>query len=328
MRPAVSLVIPQLNDSALAIETINSIYDTIDVDNFEVILVDDGSRDKVPDSFVKPNLRIVRHFINLGVGAAFDTGVTRVAQSENVILLGADIQFTTKNWCSRMLSVLDRHEKAIICTECQGSTHNKTYYGADIIFMLANEHVSKNHPRKGIPNYRAIFEGKWRGRTGRGVYPIPSLMGAFYGVKKSWYEHIRGFELHYIWGVLEPYISLKSWIMGGEVLVDTENTARHTWRRPSRSPAFDALAYNQLMVAGTVFGTYGGKYATYLLEGGYDTAERAAKIYTSKQYDIDELADYIKENRVLEPHDLERMMVSLSVEYNKRDKYPNPLSKK
>ena len=323
-----SLVIPHYNDVATTIGTLDSLYSTIDIDmdKFEVIVVDDGSQEKIPSDYKWcPNASYVHHFTNLGVGQAFDLGV-RLASAENIILMGADIRFKNNGWASRMLKVIDKEPEALIATAC-GSTINesKHYCGADVIFKLSAEQLSDNHPRKGVQNYKAVFEGKWRGQTGRGVYPVPSLMGAFYGVKKRWYEYIRGFELHYIWGSLEPYISLKSWILGGKVLVDTENKTYHMWRTPQRSARFDALMYNQILISSVVMYNYGKKYVDYLYDRHSSTYIIASDIARNRQAEIAYLAEYIKDRRVMEPKELEELMVNMSVEYNKETRFPNPL---
>ena len=245
-RPQVSIVIPYINDVETLRGTIKSLYETIDVSSFEVIIVQDGGNERY-DGPTEKNMQHVEHPFNLGVGAAFDTGV-RLARSHNIFLMGADIRFQDNGWASRMLKVLSKNQKSLICTVCKSFGKSTSYYGADVIFKVKNENLGPKHPKKNDMNYKAAMEGKWRKRTGRGVYEIPCLMGAFYGVSKSWYEFVRGFELHYKWGVLEPYISLKSWRVGGNVLIDTDNVTEHVWRAPSRSADYNALAYNQYMV--------------------------------------------------------------------------------
>jgi hypothetical protein len=154
-------------------------------------------------------------------------------------------------------------------------------------------------------------------------------MGAFYGVTKEWYNFVRGFELHYKWGVLEPYISLKSWSLGGEVLVDTENKVNHIFnRKPQREALWDILIYNELMTAGIVFNSYGIKYANYLYESRTSAYELGSRIYMDKIESINQMCTYINENRVIEPKELEEKMVAMSYHYNKDgNKYEIPLAK-
>lgn len=326
MKPAVSIIMPHYNDVETTIGTIDSIYETIDIDNFEVIVICDGG-ERVPAKYLnRPMLNYVEHFFNVGVGQAFDTGV-RLAKSDNLILMGADIRFEKNGWAERMIKVVDGNPTSLICTVCGSTKTDTKYYGADVIFLVANKDITDRHPRKHIKDYRSVLEGKWRPQTGRGVYSVPSLMGAFYGVKKAWYEKVRGFNLHYLWGSLEPYISLKSYLMGGDVKVDSENITYHMFHRgPQRAPRFDALAYNQFLVSAVVFDKYGKKYADYLLEGQDEAVKEGGKLYMQKIQSIDALTFEFRQSRRIEPQDLEKMMVEMSYHYQQpKNKYTNPL---
>jgi glycosyltransferase involved in cell wall biosynthesis len=328
-KPAVSIIIPHYRDVETAAGTIDSLYETIDIDNFEVIVVNDGSGEdfKLPESVIRPNMKYVEHFVNNGVGQAFDTGVS-IAKSDNLILMGADIRFEKNGWAKRMIEVTEKNEKAIICTRCGSTKSDREHYGADVIFFVNDDNISKHHPRKNIGGYRSVLEGKWRPRVGRGVYQVPCLMGAFYGVKRAWYKEIRGFELHHLWGVLEPTISLKSWRMGGEVLVDSENSVNHIFNRsPQRQARWDVLMYNQIVLANTVFGIFGAKYAKYLSKGDSVTWNRGADMHTEKQEAVNQLACYIDAKATLSPEELEKKMIELSYYYNQPNcKYENPIN--
>jgi glycosyltransferase involved in cell wall biosynthesis len=182
MKPAVSIVMPYYNDVDTTLSTIRSLYDTINIDNFELIVINDGSKKEaaIPKSEIRPNMKYLRHFVNLGVGQAFETGVS-IAKADYLILIGSDLEFLNNDWCRRMLNVTRRHPKALVCAACGSTSSDRIYYGADVIFF---------DEKKNQRNSRSVLEGKWRPRTGRGVYQVPSLMGAFYGVKKEWYNKI------------------------------------------------------------------------------------------------------------------------------------------
>ena len=323
-----SVIIPHYNDVETLIGTIESLYETIDIDNFEVIVINDGSRFSLPKDYpIRKNMRYVEHFVNIGVGQSFDTGV-RLAKSNNLILMGADIRFEDNRWASRMLTVIKNEPKSIIATACGSTKTNTVHYGADVVFLVKNKDLGPTHPRKNIKEYTSVLEGKWRPRTGRGVYEVPCLMGAFYGTTKEWYYHVRGFELHYKWGVLEPYFSLKTWRMGGRVLVDSVNKTNHIFNRnPQRQALWDILAYNQLMLANTVFASYGIKYAQWLYDSHTQAYERGADMMMEKIEAISQLTHYIQSNSVMSPQELEKKMVDMSDHYKQdKCKYTNPIT--
>lgn len=317
MKPVVSIAMPYFNDPDMAIQTLESLYSTIDIDGFEVIVIDDGSKEKIPKDYNKPNLRKYRHFTNLGVGAGFDTAVS-IARGEYVFLIGSDIKFLENGWARRMLNILKKRPTAIVCTGCGSTKTDNTYYGADIKFFVGQKDLSEKHPQHLDKGYRSVLQGKWRPRTGRGVYAVPSLMGAFYGVKKNWYNNISGFEMHYKYGSLEPYISLKSWRMGGEVLVDSLNRIDHEFDRgPNRFKDYGALIYNQLMMSAVVFGHDGGKYAMYLNELADEDKHRnswqeGSRMYADKTDHINWLAGYVRKGSVMTPKELEEFVGELN----------------
>ncbi|MFZ2153279.1 MAG: glycosyltransferase family 2 protein [Microgenomates group bacterium] len=72
------IIVPEFNEGELAVKTINEI---LKASRSSVIVVDDGSRkiayDKLKQAFKhNKRVRLVRHIINLGKGAAMRTGVT------------------------------------------------------------------------------------------------------------------------------------------------------------------------------------------------------------------------------------------------------------
>jgi glycosyltransferase involved in cell wall biosynthesis len=68
----VAVVIPALNEATVIAETVASVRDRFGT----IILVDDGSTDGTADAARAAGARVVRHAINLGQGAALDTGIT------------------------------------------------------------------------------------------------------------------------------------------------------------------------------------------------------------------------------------------------------------
>jgi glycosyltransferase involved in cell wall biosynthesis len=98
-RPALSLVFPvfdEVENLGELIETALQIADRLTRD-FEIVLVDDGSRDgsgELIDAFCARNSRIrsLRHECNIGYGAALRSGL-RYARGNLVFFSDADLQF-------------------------------------------------------------------------------------------------------------------------------------------------------------------------------------------------------------------------------------------
>jgi glycosyltransferase involved in cell wall biosynthesis len=97
--PALSLVFPAFNEAENLpplIESAISIGVALGLD-FEIVIVDDGSRDQSADLLVAaskrdPRIRAVHHAANQGYGAALRSGL-REARGELVFFSDADLQF-------------------------------------------------------------------------------------------------------------------------------------------------------------------------------------------------------------------------------------------
>ena len=111
-----SIIVPYHKEGREFITTtIDNIESTIDVDKYEIIVVDDGSDAK--KRWFPSSVHFIKHISNLGVGAAFDTGVN-AAISNNIILMGCDIRFKANQWASQMIEEIRNHPKGFTCSAC------------------------------------------------------------------------------------------------------------------------------------------------------------------------------------------------------------------
>jgi glycosyltransferase involved in cell wall biosynthesis len=100
--PSISAVIPAYNEERAIASTVEAVVDALStlVDDYEVIVVDDGSRDATA-SIVRglgerfPAVRLVSHEVNLGYGAALGTGFA-AATRELLFLTDGDKQFDVR----------------------------------------------------------------------------------------------------------------------------------------------------------------------------------------------------------------------------------------
>lgn len=256
-----SIIITYHNEGMpFLMECIRQIRATIDVPGYQLIVVDDNSDEEIqPDGFL-----LIRHDSNRGVGAAFDTGV-KFAKSENIILMACDIRFIDNGWAGKLLTEINNHPKAITCTTCVALNRDEEgcmdlearqqvkYYNGATMLMFHSHLDDKNKSS----DWRGIIEAKWypqRPVPGGESYEVPCILGAIYGVKKQWYQYIDGFAMHYHWGTLEPYISLKSWFFGGSCRTAPEVVAGHIFKKHgTHGTSQAALMCNKLMVTSVLF---------------------------------------------------------------------------
>jgi glycosyltransferase involved in cell wall biosynthesis len=91
MVKSVSIVIPAYNEEAAVreqVETIRRVLESQGVAH-EIVVVDDGSRDRTLEEAVKSQARVLRHPVNRGYGAALKTGIL-AAKYDTIVITDAD----------------------------------------------------------------------------------------------------------------------------------------------------------------------------------------------------------------------------------------------
>ena len=259
-------------------DCLKSLRDTIDIEH-EIIIVDDCS--DTPLLSIE-GVRIIRNPVNLGVGQSFDTGVKN-SKEGNIILMACDIRFGHNNWASKLIQEIENHPTSFTCTACVGLNERSSCCNAPIVEGRCAGEKCKN-PEGAIPNmdfetrrlkschrggatflafhdrhsdpaklvgFQSILEAKWLPNTkNTESYEIPCILGAIYGVKKSWYRHIDGWWGHKQWGTLEPYISIKSWMMGGSCRIAPHIEAAHIFKlHGTHGQRPENQIYNKILTA-------------------------------------------------------------------------------
>lgn len=285
----VSIIIPHHNESkSFMEEAVESITSTITTQNYEILICDDAST--VPFKFKHPKVRVFRQRKHRGVGQAFDMGVKH-AKSDNIFLQGSDIRYTDNKWDEIMLKEIEAHPKAATCGCCVG-LNNESPEGMDISVrrnrsrrygarvLAFHDHIS--HPKK-PKSFRSILECQWLpvpNPTPTESYPIPAILGAFYGIKKDWYKWIGGFEFHRSWGSLESYFSLKVWFMGGECRVSPQCEVGHIFKRSgTHATPHHHLMYNKIMAATLLFDEYHANRLIDFLDDNHPNVRGGKKMF-------------------------------------------------
>jgi dolichyl-phosphate beta-glucosyltransferase len=118
-KPALSVVIPAFNEAARLPPSLGLIREYLGGlgATYEVIVVDDGSRDGTVAAVEKLNaegagIRLVRHQVNLGKGAAVRTGVL-ASKGEIVLFTDADLSTPISDSAALLAAIADGADVAI-----------------------------------------------------------------------------------------------------------------------------------------------------------------------------------------------------------------------
>lgn len=113
--PRVSIVLPCRDGGAYVEESLQRLHDHLErcreaIGSYELIFVDDGSRDGCAEQVARcfPEVKVIRHAVNRGKGAAVRTGVL-AATGRFTVFIDADVPYGL-DALDRMLDYLDRKE--------------------------------------------------------------------------------------------------------------------------------------------------------------------------------------------------------------------------
>lgn len=106
--PRISIVMPAYNEEAV----IGTMIDQLHLDHYyEIIVVDDGSKDQTAAVAERHGARVVRHPYNIGNGAAVKSGI-RAAEGDIIVLMDSDGQHPPSN-IPRMLASIGDYDMVV-----------------------------------------------------------------------------------------------------------------------------------------------------------------------------------------------------------------------
>lgn len=252
----ITFCIATYQSAETCIETIENLIECTSGVDFDILLMNDGG-DLPEEPFKKfPNITIFHNPKNMGVGFSLNFLVNQ-AKTDLVVVMGDDIRFMP-GWFDRIYAVAKSHPTSIVSTVTVGLNNERRYitgkgenhyYAAHILF-----HVTiKNNKKEQIPS-RAYIEAKWSAKPVGEIVQVGCALGAIYFCHRDWFIKIRGFYGHKSWGSLEPVLSLRSYIAGGDCILDTQTKTGHLFKSgPSGTQKSVAhIIYNKLLIASTL----------------------------------------------------------------------------
>lgn len=116
-KPHLTIMVPVYNEEKTLLKILNGVT-SLEIDSYEVIVVNDGSKDKSPliiekfsSEFKSPNvkLRVINHSKNRGKGAGIKTGIKH-AQGAYFVIQDADLEYDPKD-IPPLLKAAMKHDK-------------------------------------------------------------------------------------------------------------------------------------------------------------------------------------------------------------------------
>lgn len=229
--PAVSLVIPTLNEGRNLIDTVGYVLQNSECDRLEVIVADDGSTDGSPDAvrarFAGAPVRVVEG--GGGVARSRNAGA-RAAQGDVLVFLDGHC-YVPRGWLRPLTEALE----------------------ADGAGLAGPAFMSIRDPRMracGVTWQEPTLSNVWLPCADE-MAPVPFHIGACQAVRAGAFWEAGGYDEGMTrWGSEDIELCLRMWLMGYEVLAQPASLVYHLFRT-SRSYDVDArlIMYNHLRLA-------------------------------------------------------------------------------
>lgn len=243
--------------------TVKSILET--TKHTKILLVDDCSDDGTDYLAVANKYNCEYHRMDERCGSVGTKDwAGRNCMTEYFVLLDGHMRFYQQDWDLKLINLLDKYPKSIISSRT-------VYMGVkDGKITGDKEYVPRSYCAYMRFDDGYDFDPKWTDKVidyndVDEVSNVSCVLGACYATSKSWWKEIDGLHGLNTYGLEESFMSIKTWLMGGECKVTHDFGAGHLYRNinPNRVNSAEIDA-NRLLLA-------------YLFD--YNTAELSAKLY-------------------------------------------------
>ncbi|MCB2154393.1 glycosyltransferase family 2 protein [bacterium] len=141
----ISVVIPAYNEEKAIVPVIEAVRAVMDQTGreYEILVVDDKSRDRTPDLAEKAGVRVIRHMVNQGSGASRRTGIIN-ARGEIIVMLDADGTYEPKT-IPKMLSYMPRYDQVNGARTSERGTYRALRFMAKWFIRQLAIYISGHH---------------------------------------------------------------------------------------------------------------------------------------------------------------------------------------
>lgn len=182
-KPKVSIIILTKDNIEYLKKCLDSLQNKTDYENYELIIVDNGSREPRTLRYLKNLQKVVRDESEFNASKLHNFGAT-YASGEYLLFLNDDIEIIEPSWLKEMLSTAQGEDIGIVGSKLL-FPDNTIQHGGVIIGLgrIAGHAFYKHNPNK--PTYYNLLNL---------TRNVSAVTGACMLVKKSIYNQVKGFD--------------------------------------------------------------------------------------------------------------------------------------
>lgn len=277
--------------------------------NAPIVLVDDDSIDNYNYQELEniyPNVKYYRNEENYGTAYSRDRGV-KETKTDYFVQLDGHMRFYNNNWIEYAMQFLPLYPDCILFARSLTIRKNK-------MGVYENEDGETYHSDScgAFINTADAYEftSKWsyglsaKEKKNKVLIEVPCCLGADYFSSKAHWNKIKGLQGLKQWGQEEPMMSIKTWLLGGKVILMSQMWVGHVYREKRPYPMdTNKTTYNHLLLNHlfTDKQEMADEFDLHIKKRFPKHIDAACKLFQDNIKEIQMLKDYIVQNRV---HDM------------------------
>ena len=243
MQIKISIIIPAYNNTFLTKNCLESIIENTCTDNYEIIVIDNGSdMDFIQEistmSLNNSKIKYIRNEMNLGFAKACNQGA-RSANGKYLVFLNNDTLITNNNWLSELIEPLIDNQETAICG-AKLLYPDKTIQHGGIGFFKGNPiHLYRNKKHNYPPANRKKF--------------LNAVTAACFSINKTDFFDIGQFDENFINGFEDVDFCLRTISIGKKILFNPACEVIHLEEKTKGRKDKDKFNFDLLVSKHSIF---------------------------------------------------------------------------
>lgn len=210
-----SIIICSFNEGRQLGLTIKNVLESVNFDDFELIVVDDGSTDNSTRFIQKKAFQKIKLYrtAHLGIAKARNFGATR-ARGKILIFADAHIRFEP-GWLKRLDRLLCRRRQIKLLTGSINNYFSSIKKDDDYFYLYTNTDIAMS---------KAFF---LKIKKQKRLLKVPFANASCLVIYKDVFNKIGGFLDFFLWGIEDRFLSMVAYYLGYDIYLDTNFNIYH-----------------------------------------------------------------------------------------------------